>query len=296
MPVFTDALVGDTMHLSAEEFGAYLLLLIATWRNNGRALADDETKLARICRVSTRRWRERVRSVLVEFFDTNDGYWHQKRLEKEWQFVAKRAAISRFNGGKGGRHKQLENKESQNPAGIIQPAQNESTHTHKKETPLKGVKERVSPDASSPPAEARAAKRLVPEDWLPSPRGRQYAVSRAAWSDPRIEREVERFRSHHRKKGNRFASIDAAWETWVQNGEKFDAALSPSAVDEPQPDPQAEAALWRALLREFVETRAKTGRGYWPSNRGVPPGRSGCQVPPELLSEFGLSNAETVAA
>jgi uncharacterized protein YdaU (DUF1376 family) len=33
MPVFTDALLGDTMRLSTEEFGAYCLLLFVTWRN-----------------------------------------------------------------------------------------------------------------------------------------------------------------------------------------------------------------------------------------------------------------------
>ena len=80
---------------------------------------------------------------------------------------------------------------------------------------------------------------------------------------------------------------------WLKRGHERNLATRALETDD---DPDAEAALWRALLREFVETRAKTGRGYWPSNRGVPPGRSGCQVPPELLSEFGLSNAEIVAA
>jgi len=80
---------------------------------------------------------------------------------------------------------------------------------------------------------------------------------------------------------------------WLKRGHERNLATRALETDD---DPDAEAALWRALLREFVETRAKTGRGYWPSNRGVPPGRSGCQVPLELLSEFGLSTAEIVAA
>jgi uncharacterized protein YdaU (DUF1376 family) len=87
MPVFTDALLGDTLHLSAEEFGAYCLLLFATWRNNGRALVEDDRKMARICRVTPKRWRDRLRPVLAAFFDTSDGTWHQKRLEKEWNYV-----------------------------------------------------------------------------------------------------------------------------------------------------------------------------------------------------------------
>lgn len=130
MPVFTDALLGDTLDLSAEEFGAYCLLLFATWRNNGAALPDHDTKLARICRVTPRRWSDRLRPVLVRFFDLSDGRWHQKRLEKEWQFVAQRAAKSRANGALGGRPKTLIIKAIKNQTGYSQGAQTESTHTH----------------------------------------------------------------------------------------------------------------------------------------------------------------------
>ena len=84
MPVFTDALIADTAHLTAEEFGAYALILVATWRNNGQAFPDDDKRLARVARVSLPRWRTRLRPVLVEFFDLSDGCWHQKRLEAEW--------------------------------------------------------------------------------------------------------------------------------------------------------------------------------------------------------------------
>jgi uncharacterized protein YdaU (DUF1376 family) len=88
MPLFTDAMVGDTLHLTAEEFGAYCLILIATWRNNGQALPDDNNRLAHTARVSPTRWRTRLRPVLVEFFDlSSDGCWHQKRLEAEWQKI-----------------------------------------------------------------------------------------------------------------------------------------------------------------------------------------------------------------
>ena len=111
MPVFTDALIGDTLHLSAEEFGAYCLILFATWRNNGRALGDDDRELSRICRVSEVRWRRTLRPKLVGFFNINDGNWRQKRLEKEWEFVvkvqqenierAKRGAAARWNKNNG---------------------------------------------------------------------------------------------------------------------------------------------------------------------------------------------------
>src|SRR6187399_289358 len=107
MPLYTDALLGDTLHLSAEEFGAYCLLLFATWRNNGRALPDDDRKLARICRVSIWKWKQSLRAQLLPFFNTDDGAWHQKRLEKEWDFVAKRREVFAKKGTQGGHAKAL---------------------------------------------------------------------------------------------------------------------------------------------------------------------------------------------
>jgi uncharacterized protein YdaU (DUF1376 family) len=61
-----------------------MLILIATWRNNGQALPDDDRRMAHLTRATVKEWRTRLRPVLVEFFDISDGHWHQKRLEAEW--------------------------------------------------------------------------------------------------------------------------------------------------------------------------------------------------------------------
>src|SRR6185369_10238940 len=97
MPLYTDALLGDTLHLSVDEFGAYCLLLFATWRNNGQPLPDDDRKLARVCRVTDYRWKK-LRPRLAPFFDISERKWRQKRLEREWKYVQKLAAVSRANG------------------------------------------------------------------------------------------------------------------------------------------------------------------------------------------------------
>src|SRR5262249_53089645 len=117
MPLFTDALVADTTHLSAEEFGAYLPLLVATWRNNGQPFDDNDARLARICRSPVKRWRQRLRPALVDFFDLSDGKWRQRRLEKEWIMVQNRVAMARANGSRGGRPKSLNSNKTGNPTG-----------------------------------------------------------------------------------------------------------------------------------------------------------------------------------
>lgn len=101
MPLFTDALLGDTLHLSTAEFGAYCLILFATWSNGGKALPDDDVELARVCRVSRQKWLS-LRKNVKGFFDISDGFLHQKRLEKEWAYVQQRIEAQRKRSSKGG--------------------------------------------------------------------------------------------------------------------------------------------------------------------------------------------------
>jgi len=107
MPVFCDAYFGDTMHLSLEEHGAYLKLLMVTWRNNGTPLVDDNARLARMLGITVDRWRKKLRPVLEPFFDLSEGTWRQARLEKEWRMTQKFIESRRENGKKGGRPNSL---------------------------------------------------------------------------------------------------------------------------------------------------------------------------------------------
>lgn len=111
MPVFTDALLGDTTYLSAEEFGAYCRILFATWRNNGIAFADDNERLSRITGVSPQRW-SRIRKTLVQYFDLSVGTWIQKRLEKEWNRTQILIADKRDKGIRGANARWLKTNDS----------------------------------------------------------------------------------------------------------------------------------------------------------------------------------------
>lgn len=84
MPLFVDAFVADTMHLSAAEIGAYALLLMAMWRHNG-SVPDDDKDLARITR-SGKAWKK-MKARLAPMLIFENGYVTQKRLRKEWDYV-----------------------------------------------------------------------------------------------------------------------------------------------------------------------------------------------------------------
>jgi len=81
MPLFVADYLADTTDLTTEEHGAYLLLLMASWRNGG-TITSDHAKLARIAKLSPARWRAAWES-LSRFFVVDGDSMHQKRLRAE---------------------------------------------------------------------------------------------------------------------------------------------------------------------------------------------------------------------
>lgn len=141
MPMIVDAMLGDTLHLSAAEFGAYNLLIFATWRNNAVPFPDSDIILARICRMTNAEWK-RSRPALVQFFDIRDGFWRQNNLEKQWKLATERASRARENGHRGGRPRRSESEPENNPAGSDWDAKertrNGSNHNHNHPVEPKG--------------------------------------------------------------------------------------------------------------------------------------------------------------
>src|SRR5258708_36281942 len=80
MPVFIGDYLADTMHLSTEQHGAYLLLLFHLWRRG--SLHDDDGTLAQITGLTSTAWSQ-ARPVLGEFFQIHDGLWRHGRVERE---------------------------------------------------------------------------------------------------------------------------------------------------------------------------------------------------------------------
>lgn len=109
MPFWVDDYQRDTRHLTTEEHGAYLLLLMAAWAAPTNSLPDDDDMLARIAGVSAHRWAA-MKNIIMAFwtFDGRSKKWGQKRLKKERRLAVDRkqkasdAAASRWKGKKKG--------------------------------------------------------------------------------------------------------------------------------------------------------------------------------------------------
>ena len=86
MPLWIGDYLADTMHLTGPEHGAYLLLLMHSWRTG--PLPDDDRQLAAIARTDRATWQKEVGSTVRGFFTKTDAGLVQKRLEAERENAA----------------------------------------------------------------------------------------------------------------------------------------------------------------------------------------------------------------
>lgn len=101
LPLFTDAYLADTRHLSAEQHGAYLLLLMEAWRRPTCSLPDDDEMLARLACMNTERWAFN-RDIVMAFwtFDGRRKEWSQLRLTDEREYVRVKSLSQRDKAAK----------------------------------------------------------------------------------------------------------------------------------------------------------------------------------------------------
>ncbi|EFG1308414.1 DUF1376 domain-containing protein [Escherichia coli] len=79
MQLYIADYLADTMHLSAEEHGAYLLLMFNYWQT-GKPIPKN--RLAKIARLTNERWAG-VEPSLREFFCDNGEEWVHLRIEED---------------------------------------------------------------------------------------------------------------------------------------------------------------------------------------------------------------------
>jgi len=213
MPMYWDAYIADTTHLTTLEHGAYMLLLGAMWRRNGW-VPDDEKDLARILGLTVGKWK-RVRERLSPFLMFENGEISQKNLLKIWKNTQEKIAKNKENGAKGGRAAAIKNNDL-GQANATETLKPNATIPEPEPEPEEKRDTNVSPKKP-----VRRAMSL-PDDWVPSEKNIQDAHAKD-FTDLEIQNEADKFRDYHLAKGTTFKDWDAGWRTWLRNTRKFSA-------------------------------------------------------------------------
>jgi Uncharacterized protein conserved in bacteria len=128
MPLYASDYLGDTGHLSTEEHGAYLLILMQMW-NAGGSLPSDPAKLARVARCSTKKWLAMADTILA-FFHIDGDRITNDRLTKERQKVEAKTEVRRAAGAMGGTAKALKTKKQRVANAVAKPCHSPEPDTN----------------------------------------------------------------------------------------------------------------------------------------------------------------------
>lgn len=207
LPLWTDAYLGDTTHLTTIEHGAYLLLLMAMWRTSECALPNDDKLLARIARCSPAQWA-RIKPILTGFFKLDGDRITQSRLTDE------RNAVKRNSKRQSDRVKSrwLKNKKTEDTAVVPERYQTDTSLT------LTTVEEKEDTNVSSKKKISAPRGSRLPPDWrLPMEWG-LWAVE-SGLPEAKARAEADRFRDYWVGKSGREAiKLDwfATWRNWIR--------------------------------------------------------------------------------
>lgn len=223
MPLYWADYFGDTMHLTTEEHGAYLLLIGAYWRHGGPIPADDRY-LSRATR-SGRRWGKIKDAVLalftIEISDVDFGasdnrltvppenpdpvyQLRHKRIDLEILRSSDRLQSARANGRAGAQAKRKLTTTTTTVTDIadaISPPKSPMVDVHVKEGKSDGRKRPAKP---------------IPADWKPDAADQRAARERGL-SYAEVEIEAVKFRDYCLAHDKRYVDFAAAWRNWCDS-------------------------------------------------------------------------------
>lgn len=210
MQLYIADYLADTMHLSAEEHGAYLLLMFNYWQT-GKPIPKN--RLAKIARLTNERWAD-VRPSLQEFFCDNGEEWVHLRIEEDLASVREKltkksaAGKASVQARRSRKEADVQTKQERNLTGVQTDVEVVFEHDVNTKATNKDTDKDLKTDPPlNPPRGNRGVKKFDPLDialpnWISVSLWREWVEFRQALRKPiRTEqgangaiRELEKFR------------------------------------------------------------------------------------------------------
>lgn len=281
LPLWTDAYLADTRHLTTVQHGAYLLLLMEAWRRPSSALPDDDVLLAKLAGMTMPEWQDTKPSVMAFWkCDGRTKTWTQKRLLKEKNRVKKSTqkqqsnAKSRWNKEKDASHGNARGDAKAMPNASQNDASRSRSRSISTATPLPPTQNPVPSGAGLSFDLVEAALRSVPglenHPVAVAPSiAPLWAMVQQGWN---LETEI--------LPGIRTVLAKARpgavrhWAYFVPSIEDQRRAVPSGRAVPEAPDEWPERLSW-----------ARANKCWFDKGWGPPPRSVGCRVPPQLLTE-----------
>ncbi|EHN6998275.1 DUF1376 domain-containing protein [Escherichia coli] len=210
MQLYIADYLADTMHLSAEEHGAYLLLMFNYWQT-GKPIPKN--RLAKIARLTNERWAD-VEPSLQEFFCDNGEEWVHLRIEEDLASVREKltkksaAGKASVQARRSRKEVDVQTKQERNLTGVQTDVEVVFEHDANTKATNKDTDKDLKTDPPlNPPRGNRGVKKFDPLDivlpnWISVSLWREWVEFRQALRKPiRTEqgangaiRELEKFR------------------------------------------------------------------------------------------------------
>lgn len=321
-PFNIKAYMTDTMRLSTEAHGAYLLLML-DYYSMAEPPPDDDDVLAAITKLPASDWIK-YRKVLAPLFQIRDGHWFHDRIEAEMLEAcskhaaskAKAEAASAARWSKTGKNKPQEKpaampqasledaagrkRPSRIATGTPQAAAEQSLGDAHKQEHLSDNREGVARSPAKvlgdvggeqePTAPVTITDTMIAPDFRPPQK-----LIDAAMSDcgdlAVVEHELRMFVAHMQEKAAFSANWDASWVKWWGRWKANEAqriaqanGAKPKAAPRVQVNKQPEPADYEAALMRWMANESMWSFKHY----GPEPGAAGCRVPPEIFARHGL--------
>lgn len=291
MPLYVADYLADTMHLTTEQHGAYLLMLMTAWKRGGELPASDD-QLAAITRLGPAGWK-RHRTVLLAFFSPAGETLAHKRVAHELGKAVELTERRRSAGQAGAKSRwQADDKPDGNGNGkrIDDPPVNGW------QTDAPAFVARPSPiteegSVSDETDAAASLDRLSDLRGLPAAKGCWRLAVLVLTEQGGLSETKARSVIGKLKAG---LSDDELWEiaeaAWRNETRDPVAYLTKAAegVIERRGSVAIDAPSERQQRSWMEDWREKGAPGWRRHERGPYPGEEGCRVSPAIQREFGV--------
>lgn len=258
MPLNVEDYMSDTLHLSAAEHGAYLLLIMRYWKDGG--LPNDDRMVQRFSRLTPEQWEE-SRDVIAAFFD--EGWRHSRidtELAKAADIIEKRRSAANGRHTKGKSNASAEQVQSNSSDTRVPPSTLDISSSLRSEDSARREKPEIILQAVLDPLNAKSFARHL---------GRKLTPEMA-------ELLVETLREVKRLGGNPVEAVKLAMRRgWAS----LDIEYLRNAGFNFKIEPQPASVDWASRME--VWRKDQTWTYHW----GPKPGEKGCKVPAQFLEQ-----------